>query len=234
MTGGGQYPGQGGYEGGWQPAPGYQYQYGAGSPYPPYASWWEPPLASPLRRIAGRLVDGIIVAVVLLILVFVAGFLSAVASGAQGASSSSGSSADGGFALIAGLLVGTLVVFLYFILPIAKSGQTLGMRLCDMRICHAETLQPIGLGKSTVRFITDLICSSLTILMVANIVMLFLDRRHQCIQDKLANTIVIRDSAGSMAPTPSGPPQPWAAQYPPGYAHPQGYPPSSPGVPPPG
>jgi uncharacterized RDD family membrane protein YckC len=86
-------------------------------------------------------------------------------------------------------VVGLVVGFLYFIVPIARGGQTPGMKAAHVRVVDAVTGGPIGMGRSIGRYLMQTFISG-SICYLGYLWMLW-DDRSQTWHDKVANSIVV-------------------------------------------
>lgn len=102
---------------------------------------------------------------------------------------------DGSRALVQGLLAGAYFTFLHS----TKAGQTLGMRLCGLRVVDVDTGGQVDPGRAAGRWLMSYV-SGLAI-GIGYLWMLW-DSKNQTWHDKVANTLVVR-SAVVPAPTTS-------------------------------
>jgi uncharacterized RDD family membrane protein YckC len=186
----------------------------AAGPEPDLAEWW--------RRLLGRLIDGLILAVVLTPIVIpllatpfhrLEQVISRYPDLSTPAAQSALSSADGKLfgALWVIVVITAAISFVYDSVQHAKWGQTLGKRALSTRVVSAYDRSPITGGAAARRAsvyalipVIPLIGSFFALL---NELWLLWDRRKQCLHDKAAQTIVIKTNV----PAPST----WQQQRPP-------------------
>lgn len=146
-------------------------------------------------RLGALLIDGLILAIptVLLYLFAAAPLLrgtTCVTNGQTGATSCDVGFGAEAWVFVAVLALAAVVVpIVYFIVPVGRSGQTLGMRVLGIRVVDVASLQPIGLGRSTVRYLVQSFFSG-AFCYLGYLWMLW-DERNQTWHDKAASSIVI-------------------------------------------
>ena len=180
------YPQQPGYP----PPQGYptgapQQPYGTASQGLQYGGFW--------IRFAAAIIDGLVIGVPLgIIYAIVIGIVAADAV-SQGSVDQNGQVSTGA----AGALVGVqallyvlvfVVSVLYFVILWAN-GATLGMRALKLQVVDAQTGQPIGVGKSILRYIGYIISSVPCYL---GLMWAGWDSRKQGWHDKIAGTVVVQ------------------------------------------
>jgi uncharacterized RDD family membrane protein YckC len=184
-------PPPGGYpppppSGGYQPPPpplggGYPAPQGYGSaPQAAYGGFW--------IRLVAIFIDGIIIAIPIVVLAVIIGIITGVAIGISGKSGNAAtSSAGAGFTAVIDILAFVLTIgyFVYF----WGQGQTLAMRLFHLRVVDANTGQPIGYGRAALRYlgyiISGLVC-------YIGLIWAAFDSRKQGWHDKIAGTVVVQ------------------------------------------
>lgn len=83
----------------------------------------------------------------------------------------------------------TASLTLYFPLCVARFGSTLGKRICGVRVVRRETGLPVGFGRALGREFFWLVT---TVLPVPNALWCCWDKPFkQCLQDKVADTMVV-------------------------------------------
>lgn len=87
-------------------------------------------------------------------------------------------------------LILLVVVFFYYIRPVAKSGQTVGRRTLGIRVVSTETGEPPTLAMAFVRYLIAGLASG-SICYLGYLWMLW-DGRKQTWHDKVASTVVVR------------------------------------------
>jgi uncharacterized RDD family membrane protein YckC len=176
--------------------------YGAAMPQGPeagLAEWW--------RRLLGRLIDGLVLAVVLtpIAIPLLSGpfhrleqvssqYPDLNAPGAQSALASADGKLFGALWVI--VVITAAISFVYDSVQHAKWGQTLGKRAMSTRVVSAYDRSPVTGGAAARRAavyalipVIPLIGSFFALL---NELWLLWDRRRQCLHDKAAQTIVIK------------------------------------------
>lgn len=148
----------------------YAQNTGGVPPYNPYvagnmASVAVPAYAGIGRRFLALLIDGIIIGIIGSILY-----------------SSFGSGGGGGSTFVLDLLYEVVLLALW-------GGQTLGKKICGVRVVDAATGGPIGIGKALVRTLVKDILSPILLL---GYLWAIWDSRKQTWHDKLAGTIVVK------------------------------------------
>lgn len=171
--------------GGFQPAA-VPYQYGGG---PMVEN-----LANPWKRIAARIVDGLIFAVVLVPLYIIV-FAGSTTSTTDTFDANDGLALGGLFLMV---IVATVGQILYEVGFIAVKGQTPGKMLLKVKVVRADDHQIPGWGPAFLRWVPNLVgvvpfvgsCLSL-VLFIWALVNLFVHERRQTPFDLLAKTVVI-------------------------------------------
>ena len=211
-------------------------QYGApqpyGSPYgPAYPSYGagppsgpEPDLAEWWRRLLGRLIDVLIVAVVLtpIAIPLLSGPFHRLAQvtsrypdlntpGAQSAVASADGKLFGAFWVL--VVITAAIWFVYDSVQHAKWGQTLGKRAMSTRVVSAYDRSPVtgaaAARRAAVYALVPVIPVIGSLFALLNELWLLWDRRRQCLHDKAAHTIVIKTNippAGTWQQPPQPPP----------------------------
>lgn len=165
--------------------PAQPYQYGVGIPA-------QATLAEPGRRIVGRIIDGLIMAVVLvpLYLLLVLGSTSAGDSGAA-----NGIFFGGAFAFIIAATVGQVM---YEVAFVAIKGQTPGKMVMKVKVVRESDGQIPGWGPAFMRWAPNLVSlvpclgSFLSLgLLIWSLVNLFSNPKRQTPYDLAAKTVVI-------------------------------------------
>lgn len=158
-----------GQQPGYPGAPGGYYQAGTQARYAGF--WW---------RFLAVLIDGIIIGIPLNIL--------AAALGLGSSSSGSGSfnySVGGG-----GSLLTTVLFLLYEVLTLTYwNGQTIGKKICGVRVVNAATGGAVNLGQSVIRYLMKIVSGF--VLLLGYLWMLW-DPNKQTWHDKVAKTYVIK------------------------------------------
>ena len=132
-------------------------------------------------RVAAYIIDSVILSVVSFVIGFVLG-LGAGISGGGNASSTATSTVSAVAQGIAGLI--TIGYFIY----LWSTGQTLGMRILNLRVIDANTGGQLSLGKAALRYLGLLI--SFLVCFIGVIWVAF-DGRKQGWHDKIAGTMVV-------------------------------------------
>ena len=160
-----------------------QNQYGgyAPAPAPGLGSGMSMQPAGFWIRVAAYIIDSVILSVVSFVIGFVLG-LGAGISGGGNASSTATSTISAVAQGIAGLI--TIGYFIY----LWSTGQTLGMRILNLRVIDANTGGQLSLGKAALRYLGLLI--SFLVCFVGVIWVAF-DGRKQGWHDKIAGTLVV-------------------------------------------
>lgn len=170
-------PSYGGYPAQPDPAQPYAPQPYAGQPT--YGGFW--------IRFVAIFIDGLIVAIPIIILSVIVFIAVGAGSGAAGANQQTTNAAANGTSAILNL-VSFLISAGYFVY-FWSTGQTLAMRLFRLRVVDANTGLPIGLGRAVVRylgyFISVLVC-------YIGLIWAAFDSRKQGWHDKIANTVVLQ------------------------------------------
>ncbi|HXB16030.1 MAG TPA: RDD family protein [Solirubrobacteraceae bacterium] len=80
-----------------------------------------------------------------------------------------------------------LVVWPLYALPVGITGQSLGLRICHLRVVAISTGRPIGVWRSTLRLL------GIFVTFLWGFVWVFWDRKKQALHDKVGRDIVIYD-----------------------------------------
>lgn len=94
-------------------------------------------------------------------------------------------------ALAAWFLLTLVALFFYYIRPIAKSGQTVGRRMLNIKVVSTDTGEPPTLGGAFVRYIIASVASG-SVCYLGYLWMLW-DDRNQTWHDKVASTVVVQN-----------------------------------------
>lgn len=151
-----------------------------------------PALATPLSRLAARIIDGLILA----------GILTALVA-AGGIRVERLSTDDIPTALLGAAL---LVSFLYETTFIGLRGQTPGKMLSRVRVARLEDGAPPGLGRAFVRWGIPVLCSIVPFGALIAYLWLLWDRRRQGLHDKAARTVVVRSARSAATSLQQGSP----------------------------
>lgn len=194
----GPYPAPpGGDPGGYQTSG--QPPYAAG----PYRPWpYRPPRASFLQRLAALLIDGLVASLGLFVLVIplvVFGVLLSSTEEQVCRDASTGLASTCTvptaatvalwLALALAMFAGYLfVIFLVYIRPVARTGQSIGRRLLGIRVVDQDTGQPISLGRAFGRYLFASFVSG--ILYIGYLWMLW-DDNGQTLHDKVVRSVVV-------------------------------------------
>ena len=100
-----------------------------------------------------------------------------------------GSAAPIAAVIVVGIAAYVLLTYFYFIRPIARGGQTIGMKAVNIRVVDADTGGPIGTGRSVGRYLMQSFISG-AICYLGYLWMLW-DDRSQTWHDKVANSVVV-------------------------------------------
>ena len=98
----------------------------------------------------------------------------------------------------------------YFATFWSTTGQTPGDRLMRIRVCSADTLEPIGFGRAVLRLVYLTLAA---IPLLAGFVPILFDERRRGLQDMLARTVVV---SAPEQPVAVSPVRPSRVQTPPG------------------
>ena len=157
---------------GQQPYQQYGYGYGYGG-HAEYAGFW--------IRFAAALVDGLIIGIPFSLL---SGLLDDSSSFGPGVGYSPG------YSLAINLLSTAVTAVYYGLLEGGPTGQTLGKRLCNIRVVDADTGQPgVGTGRAVGRYLMSIVSG--WAIGLGYFWMLW-DPRNQTWHDKVARTIVVK------------------------------------------
>ena len=155
------------------------------------------PLAGPWTRFVASLIDGIFINTVL----FVSGFVGATLGAASvGKIEDEVTEAEffqilQQFFLVYGISIacGVLITAIIFTIMMMNSGQTIGKKLCGIRVVDASTRQIPAFAQGVlIRSWLKNVMYFVPLLALVDILMIFGDE-NQCLHDKMANTIVIKD-----------------------------------------
>ena len=112
------------------------------------------------------------------------------------------------------LAVAGVIFFLwtigYFATFWSTTGQTPGGRLMRIRVCRADTGEPIGFGRAVLRLVYLTLAA---IPLLAGFVPILFDERRRGLHDMLAGTVVVSAPDEPVAVSPAGPSR---ARTPPG------------------
>lgn len=112
------------------------------------------------------------------------------------------------------LAVAGVIFFLwtigYFATFWSTTGQTPGGRLMRIRVCRADTGEPIGFGRGVLRLVYLTLAA---IPLLAGFVPILFDERRRGLHDMLAGTVVVSAPDEPVAVSPAGPSR---ARTPPG------------------
>lgn len=153
-----------------------------------------------LIRFAAYLIDSLIIGVplgILFVVLAIAGVVATPASSSDLAPPPPGGTAMGSFqlspaAIFSFYLFGLLVAAAYYVSFWGTSGATLGMRLFELRVADAKTLQPIGIGRAILRYVGFVIAALPCWL---GLIWAAFDQRSQGWHDKIASTVVLQPRA---------------------------------------
>lgn len=145
----------------------------------PYAGWWV--------RVAGTIIDGILISLVSSIYLLPSHAFRSMNSTTNGTNHLR-------FALdTRGLVVIFAVGALYAGLMIGLGGQTVGMMAVRVRAVDAQTGGPIGFWRAVGRDLLERVLGFLLFIpLVIDLLFPLWDPRHQTLHDKATNTVVIR------------------------------------------
>ncbi|MGH8996799.1 MAG: RDD family protein [Acidimicrobiales bacterium] len=162
----------------WGGQPGYGAAQ-AGFAGAPYAGWWV--------RVAGTIIDGILISLVSSIYLVPSHAFRSMHSTTNGIDHAR-------FAVdTRGLIVIIVVSALYSGLMIGLRGQTLGMMAVRVRAVDAQTGGTIGLWRAVGRDLLERVLGFLLFIpLVIDLLYPLWDPRHQTLHDKATNTVVIR------------------------------------------
>jgi uncharacterized RDD family membrane protein YckC len=193
----------------------YTQPYGAPAGYrPPPGSWQPPtpggqPLAEPGWRLLARILDGFIVFLIsapILVPLYIALFKHTfdqldkqLAATSAGQPPPTVNVYDGTTFKLYGLILLTAVgvSFLYEVIQLAQWGQTLGKRVCHVRVVRKDGREKLGFGKAFVRWFVGAVLPFTPfvglIFSLLNDLWLLWDKPwRQCLHDKAASTIVVK------------------------------------------
>ena len=147
-------------------------------------------LAQPLRRLAARILDWVVMFLGFLV-------LSAIGLAAVlGADNLTGDQSDAAVGLIGLALAGAVIGILYEVALIAVKGQTLGKMAVSIKVVRADNGRVPGWGKSAGRWIIPTVANFIPlvgwILSLLVFISLLWDRVRQGWHDKVAGTLVIK------------------------------------------
>jgi uncharacterized RDD family membrane protein YckC len=181
------------------------------------AEWW--------RRLLARLIDGLILAVVVipLYIVLLAHDISKfnqvlneyqldLNSAAAKAAISHVEGQLFGAAFLVGI-VATVIAFLYDWLQHARWGQTVGKRALSTKVVSAYNRGPITSGQAAKRAamyaLVPIVPLAGSVYALINELWLLWDPRRQCLHDKVARTIVVQAGDQATQWQPQQPGSPW-------------------------
>jgi uncharacterized RDD family membrane protein YckC len=153
-----------------------------------------------LIRFAAYLIDSLIIGVplgILFVVLVIAGVVASPGSPSDLAPPPPGGTAMGAFqvspaAIFSFYLFGLLIAAGYYVSFWGTSGATLGMRLFDLRVVDATTLQPIGIGRAVIRYVGFVIAA---LPCWIGLIWAAFDPRAQGWHDKIASTVVLQPRA---------------------------------------
>jgi uncharacterized RDD family membrane protein YckC len=138
-----------------------------------YSGWW--------RRVGATLVDGLVVAVALVVMFGIAVAIAAIHDGI------------GLVFLILALVLAIAGPIFYTIYWTGKEpGQTLGKKALGIRVRHAEADRAIGYGPSAGRYFITFAFGIFYIPLVLDYLWPLWDKQNQSLHDKVANSVVVR------------------------------------------
>ena len=103
-------------------------------------------------------------------------------------------------------IIANLILFIYFIYFTATTGQTIGKKICKIKVVKIDG-SDVGFISSMIRYLPliirfslvlifyGLIIKALSILILIDYLWIFFDNKKQCLHDKLAGTYVILESS---------------------------------------
>jgi uncharacterized RDD family membrane protein YckC len=163
-------------------------------PPPPYGGYAAQPYAGAQPtyggfwiRLVALIIDNVIVAIPILVLSFIVGIAIGVGTAVNNSTTETTNAAANGVTGILQLLA-LLISAGYFVF-FWSTGQTLGMRLFHLRVVDANTGQPIGVGRSVLRYIGFIISS---LVCYIGLIWAAFDSRKQGWHDKMAGTVVLQ------------------------------------------
>lgn len=151
----------------------YGYGYGVGAGAFQYAGFW--------IRFAAAILDGLILAIpfVILNVAFYSNFTLSMGAGVFA-----------GEAALVALLRNIVTAIYYAVLEGGPSGQTIGKRVCSIRVVDAETIQPgIGSGRAFGRYLMSLVSG---LALGLGYLWMLWDSNKQTWHDKVVRSYVIR------------------------------------------
>ena len=89
-------------------------------------------------------------------------------------------------------LVITLIGLLYQLIFIGKKGATPGKKFMKLRVTFPDGTYPIGIGKAFLRMIGYMLSGM--ICYIGFLMVIFDKEQHRALHDKIAGTVVIRES----------------------------------------
>jgi uncharacterized RDD family membrane protein YckC len=164
--------------------------YPAGYPPPPFGAPSGPEYASWAIRLAGYLID-------LVILALVQGILRAVLRHSNTLAvhftlTNNGTVNRYTFSLLA-VIIGGLVVIAYATILIGgPRGQTIGMMVVAVRAVREDTMGVVGYGKAFGRALIDLVFRFTIIVGLIDLLFPLWDAKRQTLHDKVVGTVVLR------------------------------------------
>jgi uncharacterized RDD family membrane protein YckC len=190
-----------GYGQPYQPYPGQANAYGAPSD-PTLGEWW--------RRLLAWLIDSVIIGIVLSVL-WIPAFSSfvnkiqninnlygSISSPARTTAINNAASSLLGSVLLLGLL-GVLLAFCYYWLQTGAWGKTVGKRALGIRVVTADTRAKVSYGTAAGREAVFELCPLIPVVgslffLIDNLWLTW-DPRRQCLHDKAAKTVVVKERA---------------------------------------
>ena len=162
-----------------------QSPYGGG--YAPQAYTAQPVYGGFWIRFVAIVIDGIIIAIPIIVVAVIVGATIGFTSASQNATTQQTNAAANGATGIVQLLA--IVIQAGYFIYFWSRGQTLGMRLFRLRVVDANTYQPISVGKAVVRFIGYYISA---LVCYIGLIWAAFDGRKQGWHDKIAGTVVLQ------------------------------------------
>ena len=129
-------------------------------------------LADPGIRIVARLIDGVILTPIAIVIVLAGGF-------------------DNGNRLGLQLVFG-LVALVYEVGFIALKGATVGKMVMGIAVSTTSGTVPPGWGPAAVRWVVTAIPCVGIVVFIVSVVFLFSDNMHRTVNDRAANTLVVK------------------------------------------
>jgi uncharacterized RDD family membrane protein YckC len=152
--------------------------YGVARPQPEYGGRW--------RRLLAAIIDALAVYLVIWVVTVPLVGLSTIYDGENIARRTA---AD---------VIAAVIGFLYYMLQHGRWGRTLGKRAMSLLVVREEDGDAISYGRAAWRLLFSYLLSLLTfgIGNLVDVAWILWDRRRQALHDKVARTVVLRDSPG--------------------------------------